>query len=213
MERMWADDNVAFATSLHMLDPSWRSETFPLAGGHAVLCGVGLFVNVALSCGVTVDLQPNDLERLELRCSAVGVTPAIELTVASTTVSRQVVIERGYRLTAKTSALSRAMDDDVVPDDSIEIRTVAGQDDRSVWQQAAAEGWGHDTGTRRRASDAFAAAAFATDGQTLFVGLDHCAGQRVGTQPDAAGLCALARQGDVRTRTLRFRSPLCEPAG
>jgi GNAT superfamily N-acetyltransferase len=173
IERVWADDNVAFATSLQALDVSWQGETFPLAGGHVVLCGDGLFVNIALVCGVTVDLEPSDLERLELRCATVGVPPAIELTAASTTVTRRVLIDRGYRLTAETSALTRAINVDAVPDENFSIRTVGSAHGLRLWQETAAKGWGHDTDGRRRARDAFAAAAFATEGQTLFLGLDR----------------------------------------
>ena len=221
IERVWADDNVAFAASLRALDVSWGGETFPLAGGHAVLCGAGLFVNVGLACGVTVDLEPSDLERLEQRCAAVGVPPTIEVTTASTTATRRVVVDRGYRLAAETSALLRSADDDVVPDD-FSARRVSSAHDLGLWQQTAAEGWGHHTEAGRRASDAFAAAAFATDGQTLFMAVDRtgavvgCASVQV--RDDIATLGGMStlpshRRRGVQTALVHQRLAFARAAG
>ena len=50
--RTWARDASAFAEVLANQDPSWGSESFSLAGGRAVLCGAGMYVNHAIAAGL-----------------------------------------------------------------------------------------------------------------------------------------------------------------
>lgn len=191
IEQVWAEDNAAFARSLRTLDPSWGTETFPLAGGQVVLCGAGLYVNVALACGVTADLDASDLVHLEARSSVVGVPAAVELTPASSASTWRVVEARGYRSVDETSAMCREIGDVTLDDPEFAIRVVDTADDLVAWQTATAAGWGHDTDDRRRASDAFAAAVFATDGQTLFLGID-------GTGA-VVGCASVQLRGDIAT--------------
>lgn len=191
VERVWAEDNAACASSLRSIDASWGTETFPLAGGRAVLCGAGLYVNVALACGVSVDLDAADLLLLEARSAAVGVSAAIELTPASTASTRQAVEARGYRRVGETSAVWREVADVASDGDDFSVRVVDAPDDLMAWQRAAAAGWGHVTDDRRRASDAFAAAVFATDGQTLFLASDRDGG--------VVGCASVQVRGDLAT--------------
>lgn len=193
IERSWAEDHAAFVRSLVHLDPTWGGETFPLAGGQVALSGRGLYVNVAQACGISPDLSMDDVDRLEARCAAVRVVPAIELTVASSAETRALVARRGYRLTRETTALAFDLADRASGSDvrGFSMAPVEANEDLLRWQRAAAVGWGHDTPSRRRASDAFAAAVFATTGQTLFLGLD--------ADGAVVGCASVQMRGDLAT--------------
>ena len=52
-----ARDAAAFAEVLANQDPSWGSESFSLAGGRAVLCGAGMYVNHAIAVGLDGEFE------------------------------------------------------------------------------------------------------------------------------------------------------------
>lgn len=192
IEQAWALDNVEFADSLARLDPSWGSESFPLAGGQVVLWGPGLYVNAALSCGVTVDLDVDDLARLERRSASVGVGAAIELTEVSTATTRRIVGERGYHMVGETAALIRPIgDEDDAGESDLGVGQVESAADLRMWKDSAIEGWEHSTPEARRASDAYAAAAHAIERVTLY--LAHDASGAV------VGCASLSVRGDIAT--------------
>lgn len=162
----WAVDATAFCEVLAAIDPSWGSETFELAGGYVVLCGPGMYVNAALAAGLDVDLTDADWERLEDRSAAVGVDPAIEITVATRPDVVAAAAARGYERTDVVAALIRDVDLTDVPPPEARFEIVpANRGLLPVWQETSACGWGHDTPERRRASDAFARAAAVVDGE------------------------------------------------
>lgn len=168
----WSDEAAEFASVLHEQDPSWRSEAFPLAGGHAVLWGAGLFVNRAMAAGVDASISDDEFELLESRSRAVGVEPAIEVSPATRPDARLAAERRGYVAAAALSALRCRLTDAhaSTPDPSYAV--VGATDQLAVWQEVAALGWGHEARAARRASDAFAAAAAVIDGDGFVLARD-----------------------------------------
>ncbi len=61
-----------------------------------------------------------------------------------------------------------------------------------AWQETSAAGWGHDTASARRASDAFAAAAAAVDGDGFVLARDAGNGRPL-------GCASLTMRGGVAT--------------
>lgn len=167
--RIWSENAAVFARVLSDQDPSWGTETFPLAGGHAVLCGPGPYVNQLMAAGLDASLTCEDLDRIEHRCVHVGVPPAVETTSSTQASTFGLLADRGYRRTDETSALVRGLDDvDQLPaaDPSLAIGRADGAR-LSMWQETSAAGWGHGTRDARRASDTFARAAAVVDGEHI----------------------------------------------
>lgn len=169
----WAADAAAFAEVLIDLDPSWGSETFPLAGGIGVLCGPGMYINRVLGAGLERGLANDEWDRLEQRSGAVGVDASIEITVHSHADVRARASARGYVLEEVNSALvhdARA----AMPtarDSGFEIVPANGGL-LPAWQEASAQGFGALDPARRRVSDAFARAAAVVDGDRFVIVLD-----------------------------------------
>lgn len=161
----WCRNSVALAEVVADIDPSWGSETFDLAGGAAVLCGPGLYVNRAMAAGHDAPLSDDEWELLELRSAAVGVPPAIEITPATDPDVVAAAAARGYEVDSVTHALTRSTDlSDVPPPDPRFDVVPANRGLLPLWQETAACAWGHDDERSRRASDVFARAAAVVDG-------------------------------------------------
>ena len=178
----WALDAAAFARVLAADDPAWGSETFAFAGGHAVLCGPGLYVNRALAAGLDHPLTGADLALLEERSAAVGVPAAIEISPATHADVGPRLRDRGYRAEGEVTALRCPLvdlDSDLAPDTSLSIDRADG-DLLPLWQETSASGWGHTTPAARRASDAFARAAAVVDGERLVLARRVADGHPVG---------------------------------
>jgi GNAT superfamily N-acetyltransferase len=163
-------------------DPSWGTEVFDLAGGYAVLCGPGLYVNRALAVGLTGPMSAADFELLERRCAVVGVSPAVDVTPTTHGSVTEVAGARGYRLLRFLTTHVRALGgNDATPstDPSIVIERADG-DLLEVWQDVAAAGFEVGPGDQRRASDAFAAAAAAVDRDGFLLARDAADGSPLG---------------------------------
>jgi len=159
LEHTTAADMVEVAQALLGQDPSWRTETFELADGQAVLFGRGLYVNRVLGAGLVTDISDSDLTILQERSRAVGVPPAIEVSEYSLESFTPQLRAHGFDAGSGTAVMVRPLNDDLPKvGSSIEVQAV-GHDGLATWQEATAEGWGHIEAQARRASDAFAAAA------------------------------------------------------
>lgn len=175
--RVWADDAAALARVIADQDPTWRSETFPLAGGRAVLWGAGLYVNRAMASGVTKPVTDTDLDELEARSQTVGVPAAIEISPATMQPARHVLAARGYAEVRgrRVSALRYVLNDESVAeiepcspgDDAWQVEPADEQ--VTTWQETSAAGWDHRSSAARRASDAFAHATAVAEHMTLFL--------------------------------------------
>jgi GNAT superfamily N-acetyltransferase len=178
--RTWADDAATFAVELARVDPSWRSETFELAGGRVVLCGRGMYVNRAMAVGLDGPLSDDDFEFLEARSDAVGVAPAVEVSPETHPAVHRQLAERGYRPDAETTALRRSVDPIERADDGWIVIRPANTDLLATWQSTSAKGWGHVDPAARRASDVFAGVAATVDGEGLVLATDASDGRPIG---------------------------------
>ena len=180
--RAWAQDAAVFADVLADQDPSWGSESFPLAGGRVVLCGAGMYVNRAIAVGLDGELSEGDWRTFEERCDAVGVVPAFEVSPATAATVRVQLVARGHEIESSRAALFCSLDvvDSLpAPNPEFVIEPASG-DLLPLWQTTSAAGWGHETSAARKASDAFARAAAVVDGDNLVVVRDSHDGRPVG---------------------------------
>jgi GNAT superfamily N-acetyltransferase len=164
-------------------DPSWATEVFDLAGGQAVLCGPGLYVNRALAVVVTGPMTTADFELLEQRSAVVGVPPAVDVTPTTDGSVTELAGARGYRLLRFLTTHVRALgesDATSPPDPSIVVERADG-DLLGVWQDVTAAGFDVGLGEARRASDAFAAAAAVVDRDGFLLARDAADGSPLGS--------------------------------
>ena len=162
--RAWAANAAAFADVLADQDPAWGSVAYELAGGWAVLCGPGMFVNRALGVGIGRPMTGAEFDEFAARCAEVGVEPAIEITPATHPDTVAIAAARGFVEGVSTSALRRGLDDaSSLPVDPTLVIEPAG-DQLAVWQETSAIGWGYTSPGARRAGDAYGRAAAVVDG-------------------------------------------------
>jgi len=158
-EQALASDNADLARALATRDRSWRTETFELADGHAVLLGPGLYVNRVLAAGLEEDVTDAQLDRLEKRSHVVGVEPAFEVSECTLRSVGARLADRGFQAGNQSSLMAHVLDKRL-PDEECSIKVEPiGESGLAAWQETTAEGWGHRSSEARQASDAFAAAA------------------------------------------------------
>ena len=177
---MAALNAVALAGALSAQDPSWGTETFEIADGHAVLSGPGLYVNCALAAGLETDVAPHDLDRLEQRSRELGVPPGFEVTELTRKSVLELLVDRGYQIESATNAMIRPLDDlPAEPDIGVELQAVD-EELLPLWLETTALGWGHTADEARRASDAWSRAAFEADEPGLLLARSTDDGRPVG---------------------------------
>ena len=96
ISRTWALNAAAHARVLAGQDPSWGTDVFELAGGWAVLCGPGLYVNRALAWGLAEPVTGEDFDVLEERSAAVGVAPSVDVVPTADRSITELAAARGY---------------------------------------------------------------------------------------------------------------------
>lgn len=164
---------VEFAEQLRRAQPDWRTETFPLAGGHVVLCGRGLFVNRGLAVGLDRPVTHADLSQLERQSRSIGVMPTLEVSPGADPSVRSLCDQRGYGVVSSTLVLTLELPHVEAEPEVEGVRAAAvGVGKLPVWQELAAQGWNHLGRHRRRASDAWAEAASRVDGEVFFIARD-----------------------------------------
>ena len=167
ISRTWAVDSAVHARVLASQDPSWQTEVLELAGGFAVLCGRGLYVNRALGWGLAGPVAAADFDVLEERSEVVRRVPSVDIVP---TADRTVI-----ELAARARLRDLAVHDDTRPTAGSDMRNA--RVIRRSWSSAptaSCSGCGRTSrprdsasarATTRRASDAFAKAAAAVVGE------------------------------------------------
>lgn len=182
-ENLAATDMVAFAEALARLAPELGATSFPLADGHVVLCGPGMYVNEALRVGFDAVPTSSELDRFEAAAAALGLPARFELHEHSQPGLARLLADRGYEAEPedRTAGLALELDGthDTAPGEIV-VDNVTSDEQLSAWQAATASGWGHDTPQRRLASDRFAAAAHLTQTPGLLLARSREDGRIVG---------------------------------
>jgi GNAT superfamily N-acetyltransferase len=180
--------NAALNARAHALvlagqDRSWGTEVFALAGGHAVLCGPGLYVNRAIAVGLTGPMSAADFELLEQRSAVVGVPPAVDVTPTADASVIDLAAVRGYGLlrflTTHVLPLDGTIDAALPSDPSIIVERADGEL-LGVWQDVSAVGFDVAEGDARRVNDAFTKAAAVVDSDGLLLASDAVEGRPLG---------------------------------
>lgn len=180
LEGTWARHAVAHASALRAADPSWGTTWFDLADGLVVLQGRGLYVNRALALGLTTDVVAGELDELERASDAAGVAATVDVVPATDPGLVSLLTARGYAPSGQVSVMTRRIDEPALEvDPSIVVRPIA-PDELSRWQEVSFAAWEHTSPDARRASDAYAAAAHATESERLMLAFDGNSGRPLG---------------------------------
>ncbi|MCX6521608.1 MAG: hypothetical protein NTZ21_13180 [Actinobacteria bacterium] len=180
LERTAARHLAAHADSLHAIDASWGSRSFELADGLVVLQGTGLYVNRALALGLVDAVGPADVDELERASAAAGVPASVDVVPATDADLVSLLTARGYAPSGEVSVMTWPIDAPTIEaDPAIEVHPIA-PDELPRWQDVSSAAWEHTTPAARRASDAYVAAAHATDGERLMLALDADTGRPLG---------------------------------
>jgi GNAT superfamily N-acetyltransferase len=181
LEGTWARHAVALAHVMRAQAPWLGTRSFPLADGHVVLQGPGMFVNRALAVGLLAELNAADLHELERESAASGVPAAVDVVPDTLANAVQLLRESGYQPTTTVGVMTMELvsTDIDVADPAIGMRWVDAAD-LALWQRVSIDAWDHQTPERRRASDVYAAAAFGTPGERLVIAIDRTDGRPLG---------------------------------
>jgi GNAT superfamily N-acetyltransferase len=132
-----------------------------------------LFVNRGLAVGLEQPVAEADLDLLEQRSRSIGVMPTLEVSPGAHPTVGALCTRRGYVTVSSTSVLAlRLPHVDTEPPVSDVRVTEVGAERLSLWQELAAQGWSRLTRERRRASDAWVAAASRVEGEVVFIARD-----------------------------------------
>jgi len=180
LERTAARHLAAHADSLREIDASWGSRSFELADGFVVLQGAGLYVNRALALALVGTVGPAEVDELERVSAAAGVPASVDVVPATHADLVSLLTARGYAPSGEVSVMTRPIDAPAIEaDPAIAVRPIA-SDELPHWQDVSYAAWEHSTPDARRASDVYAAAAHATDGERLMLALDAETGRPLG---------------------------------
>ena len=225
LERSWTDRELHFAQTLSKLDPSWGSETFPIADGVAILAGKGLFVNRCFAVGIDGPVLDADLDMFEARFRDHDVPPAIEVSELTEPHFTHQLEQRGYQEHGRTAAVWRRVDDltDLTdPNPEILIEKVD-ESSLAVWQETSAQANEIPNAEIRRASDTFALAALHADRPGLLLARSADDGRPMGCasldadRPVAVlggmGTVPSERRKGVQAQLLAHRVRTCQSMG
>jgi len=181
VERVTAANLVRLAHTIASQDPSWGTQTFPVADGFAVLCGDGLYVNGLFAAGITEQVSANDLDHFEQRCAAMNLPASVEISSATSPQLGEHLSSRGYTAGNTVEAFTINLDDtqttqvevDVAQSGPNLVVESANEELLGLWQETCAAAWGHTSVEARRSSDTFAAAAAVVDGPGLLIASDE----------------------------------------
>lgn len=145
-----------------------------------------MYVNQLMAAGIETDLAVADLELVRDFSVARSVAPVVEVTSITLDRNETSLLQHGFvhDRAAEVTCLAMPVDGPVVVldqvGDHVDIRPVTSTADPRLWQATSALGWQHGTSDARRASDAFAAAAYASDDEHMVVALDSTDGRPLG---------------------------------
>ncbi len=151
------------------------SEVFELGGGTAILMGPGFYVNRLIGSGLAGTVDQEVFDQLEAASSRVGVPSQIQLCPWADGSLVDLAAERHYRVTALNATMYRTLGPRLPSQTGsgsrFAIRLI---DDDSLpdWQATVAAAHKLTTSAQREMSDAFAAAAFHSAGEAMYLASD-----------------------------------------
>ena len=222
VERVAGLCNAAVAEPLALLEPRLSPTAMPLAGGHLVLLGPGMYVNRGLALGLGLETTADDLAALEASSRAAGVPAEVEVSPLAHPSLLERTAGRGYRPAGFRSTLLGAPGTEhPTLADIVTVQEVSDDVGLAEWQAIAAAGFGYTTDDQRRISDLYAIAIHLLEQTRLYLA-------RMGGRPVAVASLTIrddvailggmttipfARGRGVQAELIRFRLDAAAKAG
>ena len=200
--------------------------TAPVAGGHLVLTGPGLYVNRVLAGGIERPPTPDELQLVIERSADVGVDASFDVSGLSHPDTARVLAEQGFESDAQVDAVALVQPLDerhLAAEVRFDVEPVETESDLDEWLEATAAGWGHVESDRRAASDRFSRAAHVAQAPGLLLARDPFHGAVVGVAMlsiigDVAVLGGMStlprhRRRGVQSALIRARLSMAAAAG
>ena len=162
IERIGVEEERRVVETIAATEPSWRSMTFAVADGWALLSGAGLFVNQCMAAGLTKPLTSNDLEHVAQHAAEVGVPEAFELCEATRPDVVAFFEAEGWHRDRQRLVPTHPLEALPAPTPGVDI-TLVTESELATWQSVSAAGWGHAEPHAIAANNTWAAAAFTAD--------------------------------------------------
>ncbi len=179
IERIGVEEERRVVETIAATEPSWRSMTFTVADGWALLSGAGLFVNQCMAAGLTEPLTSNDLEHVAQHAAEVGVPAAFELCDATRSDVVALLEAEGWQRDGQRLVLLHPLEALPAPIPGVDIALVS-ESELAIWQATSAAGWGHTEPRAVAANNTMAAAAFVADDPGLLLARDPADGRPLG---------------------------------
>ena len=170
VERVAALSNAAVAEPLGLLEPGLSPTVMPLAGGHLVLLGPGMYVNRGLALGLGMETTADDLAALEASSGAAGVRAEVEVSPLAHPSLLERTASRGYRPAAfRSTLLGVPGTEQPSLADVVTVQEISDHSGLTEWQAVAAAGFGYTSDDQRRVSDLYASAIHLLEQTRLYL--------------------------------------------
>ncbi len=148
-----------------------QAAVLPVAGGHAIFTGHGLFSNRVFGLGLTEALSPADLDRIERFYAERSSPTAIEVASVADPALLDLLAARRYRLRRFRNIYAHGLAELVEqPVTAIEIEPVTDRN-RAAWSAVLIEGFGYRDQDQIALVEEWNDALLATPGLTAFSAL------------------------------------------
>ncbi len=171
-----ASSSARIAQNLTLAPEASPSEVFEVGGGTAILMGPGFYVNRLIGSGLADPVDQEMFDQLETASDRVGVPAQIQLCPWADASLADLAAERGYRATTFNATMYRILGPSLpsqTRSDSGPTISVIDDDTLPEWQDTVATAHDVTTTAQREMSDAFAAAAFRSAGETMYLASDE----------------------------------------
>ena len=227
LEAAVAADLTGFVEPLRSDADDASAFTAPLAGGHLVLTGPGLYVNRVLAGGIDRPPTAAELELVVDRSADVGVDAAFDVSELSHADTPAALAAAEFVPSDEVDAVALVQVLDAGSREDAELRfdvePVESSADLQDWLDATAAGWDHVEPDRRAASDRFSRAAHIAQSPGLLLARDPFDGAVVGVAMlsiigDVAVLGGMStvplhRRRGVQSALIRHRLAMAVEAG
>lgn len=186
VERTAAENAASIVGPLSELAPERAASATPVAGGHLVLLGPGMYVNRAIGMALETEPSQEDLDLVEQLSGKAGVDAEIEVCPWASRSLLALTADRGYRAAWFRCTLLRPVEagDATPPPSDVSVEAVSDDASLAVWQATTAEGFEMHTPEQRAISDLFSRTVQRLDNTTLVVA-------RLGDEPVGAATLSI----------------------
>ncbi len=184
LERAEGKACIEFAEARCRLYPDSGASWIECAGAYAVFNGVDSPVTQSFGLGLSEQLSPVSLDRIESFFLDRGAGVVHEVSPLAGIETIDLLCTRGYRPIELSSVMHRSVERPVKKDYGAVTVRVAAVEDAPLWASVSARGWAHEHPELQDSLEQFGAVAFAREQTVNFIA-------ELDGEPGAAGTLCL----------------------